>query len=90
MSEAFPIEGNVDPREREDRSEGIVGGVECEVFDGRTLKFGIRFTRGLGTEANIGKEEWGGISEAERGRRDAWSEIIELQSGVFDEKTRDT
>ena len=73
MSEAFPSEGNVDPGEREDRSEGIVGGVKGEVFDGRTLKFGIGFTRGLGAEANIGKEEWGGISEAERGRRDAWA-----------------
>ena len=80
MSEAFPIEGNVDPREREDRGEGIVGGVESEVFDGRTLKFGIGFTRGLGTKANIGKKEWGGISETERGRRNAGSEIIELES----------
>ena len=90
MSEALPSEGNVDPGEREDRGEGIVGRVESEVFDGRTLKFGIRFTRGLGTEANIGKKEWGGITEAERGRGDAGSEIIELKGGVFDEKTRDT
>ena len=73
VSEALPSEGNVDPGEREDRGEGIVGGVKGEVFDGRTLKFGIGFTRGLGAEANIGKEEWGGISEAERGRRDAWA-----------------
>lgn len=80
VSEAFPSEGNVDPREREDRGEGIVGGVESEVFDGSTLKFGIRFTRGLGAEANIGKKEWGGIAEAERGRRNAGSEIIELES----------
>ena len=64
MSEAFPSEGNVDPREREDRGEGIVGRVEGEVFDGSTLKFGIGFTRGLGPEANIGKKEWGGISKA--------------------------
>ncbi len=54
------------------------------------MKFGSRFTRGLGAEANIGKEEWGGIAKAERGRRYAGSEIIELESGVFDEKTRDT
>ena len=80
MSEALPSEGNVDPREREDRGEGIVGGVESEVFDGRTLQFGIRFTRGLGAKANIGKEEWGGITKAERGRGDAGSEIIELES----------
>ena len=80
MSEAFPSEGNVDPGEREDRGEGIVGGVESEVFDGRTLQFRIRFTRGLGAKANIGKEEWGGIAEAERGRWDAGSEIIELES----------
>ena len=84
MSEAFPCEGNVDSGKREDRSEGIVGRVESEVFDGRTLKFGIRFTRGLGAEANIGKKEWGGITEAERGGGDAGSEIIELESGVFD------
>ena len=90
MSESFPSEGNVDSGEREDRGEGIVGGVEGEIFDGRTLKFGIGFTRGLGSEANIGKKEWGGIAEAERGRGDAGSEIIELESGVFDEKTRDT
>jgi hypothetical protein len=90
VSEAFPSEGNVDSGEREDRGEGIVGGVEGEVFDSSTLKFGIGFTRGLGTEANIGKEEWGGIAEAERGRGDAGSEIIELKGGVFDEKTRDT
>ena len=56
VSEAFPSEGNVDPGERKDRGEGIVGGVESEVFDGRTLQFGIRFTRGLGAKANIGKE----------------------------------
>jgi hypothetical protein len=80
VSEAFPSEGNVDSGEREDRGEGIVGGVEGEVFDGRTLKFGIGFTSGLGSEANIGKEEWGGIAEAERGRRDTGSEIIELKS----------
>ena len=80
MSEAFPSEGNVDPGERKDRGEGIVGGVEGEVFDGRTLKFGIGFTRGLGAEANIGKKEWGSVAEAERGRRDAGSEIIELKS----------
>lgn len=80
MSEALPSESNVDPGEREDRGEGIVGGVEGEVFDGSTLKFGIGFTRGLGTEANIGKKEWGGISEAERGRGNAGSEIIELES----------
>jgi len=80
VSESFPSEGNVDSGEREDRGEGIVGRVESEVLDGRTLKFGIGFTRGLGTEANIGKEEWGGIAEAERGRRDAGSEIIELES----------
>lgn len=80
MSEAFPSEGNVDSGEREDRGEGIVGGIEGEVFDGRTLQFGIRFTRGLGAKANIGKKEWGGVSEAERGRRDAGSEIIELES----------
>ena len=73
MSEAFPSEGNVDPGERKDRGEGIVGGVESEVFDGRTLKFGIRFTRGLGAKSNIGKKEWCGISEAERGRRNAWA-----------------
>ena len=73
MSEALPCEGNVDPVKREDRSERIVGGVEGEVLDGSTLKFGIGFTRGLGTEANIGKEEWGGIAEAEWGRRDAWA-----------------
>ena len=64
MSEALPSEGNVDSGEREDRCEGIVGGVEGEVFDGSTLKFGIGFTRGLGAEANIGKKKWGGISEA--------------------------
>ena len=80
MSEALPCEGNVDPVKREDRSERIVGGVEGEVLDGSTLKFGIGFTRGLGAEANIGKKEWGGISKAERGRRDAGSEIIELES----------
>jgi len=80
VSEALPSEGNVDPREREDRGEGIVGGVEGEIFDGRTLKFGIGFTRGLGSEANIGKKEWGGVSEAERGRRDTGSKIIELES----------
>ena len=80
MSEALPGEGNVDPGEREDRGKGIVGRVESEVFDGRTLKFGIGFTRGLGAEANIGKKEWGGISEAEWGRRNAGSEIIELES----------
>ena len=80
MSDALPCEGNVDPVKREDRSEGIVGGVKGEVFDGSTLKFGIGFTRGLGSEANIGKKERGGISEAERGRRDAGSEIIELES----------
>ena len=90
MSEALPCEGNIDPGEREDRGEGIVGRVESEVLDGRTLKFGIGFTRGLGAEANIGKEEWGGIAEAQRGRGDAWAKIIELESGVFDEKTRDT
>ena len=90
MSEAFPSEGNVDPGEREDRGEGIVGRVKSEVLDGRTLKFGIGFTRGLGAEANIGKKEWGGISETERGGGDARSEIIELESGVFDKKTRDT
>ena len=73
VSEALPSEGNVDPREREDRGEGIVGGVEGEIFDGSTLKFGIGFTRGLGAEANIGKKEWGGIAEAEWGRRDAWA-----------------
>ena len=73
VSEALPSEGNVDSRKREDRGEGIVGRVESEVFDGSTLKFGIRFTRGLGAEANIGKKEWGGISEAEWGRRDAWA-----------------
>jgi len=89
VSEAFPCEGNVDPGEREDRGEGIVGRVESEVFDGSTLKFGIGFTRGLGAEANIGKKEWGGVSEAERGGGDAGSEIIELESRVFDEKTRD-
>ncbi len=64
MSEALPSEGNIDPGEREDRCEGIVGGVEGEVFDGSTLKFGIGFTRGLWAEANIGKKKWGGISEA--------------------------
>ena len=80
MGEALPSESNVDPRKRKDRSEGIVGRVESEVLDGRTLKFGIGFTRGLGTKANIGKKEWGGISEAERGRRDTGSEIIELKS----------
>jgi hypothetical protein len=90
VSEALPCEGNIDPGEREDRGEGIVGRVESEVLDGRTLKFGIGFTRGLGAEANIGKEEWGGIAEAQRGRGDAWAKIIELESGVFDEKTRDT
>ena len=80
MSEAFPSEGNVDPGEREDRCEGIVGGVEGEVLDGSTLQFGIGFTRGLGAKTNIGKKEWGGISEAKRGGRDAGSEIIELES----------
>lgn len=80
MSEALPSEGNIDSGEREDRSEGIVGGVEGEIFDGRTLKLGIGFTRRLGAEANIGKKEWGGISEAKRGRWDAGSEIIELES----------
>jgi len=90
VSEALPCEGNIDPGEREDRGEGIVGRVESEVLDGRTLKFGIGFTRGLGAEANIGKKEWGGISEAERGGGDAWAKVIELKCGVFDEKTRDT
>ena len=80
MSEALPSEGNIDPGKRKDRSEGIVGRVESEVFDRRTLKFGIGFTRGLGTKANIGKKEWGGIAEAERGGRDAWAKIIELES----------
>ena len=80
MSDALPCEGNVDPVKREDRSERIVGGVEGEVLDGSTLKFGIGFARRLGPEANIGKKERGGISEAERGRRDAGSEIIELES----------
>ncbi len=73
MSEAFPSEGNVDPGEREDRGEGIVGRVEGEVLDSSTLQFGIGFTRGLGAEPNIGKKEWGGIAEAEWGRRDAWA-----------------
>jgi hypothetical protein len=80
VSEALPSKSNIDPRKRKDRSKGIVGRVKGEVFDGRTLKFGIGFTRGLGAEANIGKKEWGGISEAERGRRDTGSEIIELKS----------
>jgi len=80
VSEAFPCEGNVDSGKREDRGEGIVGRVESEVFDGRTLKFGIGFTRGLGSEANIGKEEWGGIAKAERGRRYAWAKVIKLES----------
>ena len=80
MSEALPSKGNVDPGKREDRSERIVGRVEGEVFDGSTLKFGIGFTRGLGAEANIGKKEWGGIAEAERGGGDAGSEIIKLES----------
>ena len=80
MSEALPCEGNVDPVKREDRSERIVGGVEGEVLDGSTLKFGIGFTRGLGAEANIGKKEWGGISEAKRGGRDAWAKVVELES----------
>lgn len=80
VSEALPSEGNIDSGEREDRGEGIVGRVEGEVFDGSTLKFGIGFTRGLGAEANIGKKEWGGFPEAEGGRGDAGSEIIELES----------
>jgi len=80
VSEALPSEGNVDPGEREDRCEGIVRGVEGEVLDGSTLQFGIGFTRGLGAKTNIGKEEWGGISEAERGGRDAWAKVIKLES----------
>lgn len=80
VSEALPSEGNVDPGKGEDRGEGIVGGVEGEVLDGSTLQFGIGFTRGLGAKANIGKKEWGGISEAERGGRDAWAKVIKLES----------
>ena len=80
MSEALPSKGNVDPGKGEDRGEGIVGRVKSEVFDSSTLQFRIGFTRRLGAEANIGKKEWGGISEAEWGRRDAGSEIIELKS----------
>jgi len=84
--EAVPGEGDVDLAEGEDGGEGVVGGVEDEVFGGGGLELVGGVAGGAGAEADLGEEERGGVAEAEGGDGEAGAEVIDDEGGAGDEE----
>lgn len=83
--EFVPSKDEVNFGKGEDGGKRVRRGVEDEFFDGGALPSGGGIFSG-GAEVNIGKEEGGGLAEAEGGGGNAGAEVVELEDGIGDKK----